>query len=144
MSFVVPASGRLAGQARPRTREPGVEVGQPLAVDEGLEDAADLVDLLGVLGRAQEAELTALPMWASIWSIRRASLLLAGRKTRTISTICVAGEHQPRVAALGVELGELLAQQREQQADVEGQRRRGTSRGSWALLVLVGALRRNA
>ena len=34
----------------------------------------------------------------------------------------LTGQHQPGVCALGVEFGELLAQQREQQADVEGQR----------------------
>ena len=54
--------------------------------------------------------------------MRRASLLVSQQEDAEHFCDLVAGEHQPGITALGVELGELLPQQREQQADVEGQR----------------------
>ena len=52
-----------------------------------------------------------------------------------------AGEHEAGFSALGVEFGELLAEQREQQADVEGQRPARDQPGELLLVILVvGAL----
>ena len=125
--------------------EPGVEVGEPLAVDERLEDPAHLEDRLGSssTGRRKPSSTTLL-MCVSIWSTSRASLLRVGQEHPDHLDDLLAGEHQPGVAALGVELGELLAQQREQQAHVEGQRHgAGSAAGSgWSdrRLVLGRAL----
>jgi len=70
---------------------------------------------------------------------RRAACPLASRQedTEHLGDL-VAGEHQPRITALGVELGELLTQQREQQADVEGQRAARDQPGHRVGFALVG------
>src|SRR5690348_16600270 len=48
--------GLLAGDQRGVFREPCAEVGEPLTVDEGLEDPPYLIDRLGILRRAEKAE----------------------------------------------------------------------------------------
>ena len=118
--------------------KPRVEVGEPLAVDIRLEDTADLVDLLGVLRRTQEAEPLHLAD-VLVDLVDEAGLVARSRQedAEHLGDL-VAGEHQPRITALGVELGELLPQQREQQADVEGQRAARDQPGHRLGFALVG------
>ena len=108
--------------------EAGVEVGEPLRVDEGLEDAAHLVAGgrggagAGGLEAGEEAELDDL-VDVGLDLVDQARLVGAfGQEHAHQLDDVVAPEHQAGVAAAGVELGELLAQQGEQQAHRVGQR----------------------
>ena len=80
---------------------------------------------------------------ASIWSTNLASLLVGQEHPHHLDDL-LPGEHQPGVGAMRIELGQLLAQQRQQQADVEGQRPSGDKSGHVVGALVLGGMRRNA
>ena len=70
----------------------------------------------------QEAQLGSL-MDIGVDLVGQSRLVAAGRQEQPDHLgDLLPGQHQPRFAALRVELGQLLAEQRQQQAQVERQR----------------------
>ena len=110
--------------------QPGVELAQPLPVDERLEDPAHLVAGRAAAQPAQEAEIDDLGEVAVDGRDQPRLVAAVGQEDAHQLDELVAAEHQPGVGADGVELGELLAQQGQQQADWKDSERRGTSRGT--------------
>ncbi|MNW56179.1 hypothetical protein D3C74_338860 [compost metagenome] len=120
-------------------REARVEVREPLAVDERLEDAAHLVRVRGVRHGAKEAQLDHATH-VGLDAVARAGLVARlGQEHADQVHDLVARQDQAGVTALGVELREPLAQQSEQQAHVERQLApRDEARDERAVALVLG------
>jgi hypothetical protein len=99
-----------------------VELVQPLAIDKGLQDPAHLELVVAPVQPTQKSQLDD-PVDMLVDAVQEARLVAGvGQEQAHQFDDVLAAEDQPRVAAGGVEFGELLAQQHEQQADRIGER----------------------